>query len=383
MIERNGKFSRGHRIKARGMIEVEQKFRLCPETRERLKALGAQRVSIRRVCDVYYDVPSHKMVQNDHWLRRRNGRWELKYHPSGWRKERGRGEGGVERGEEKGEEEEEEEEEKEEKVEEGVVEGEKVGGRGQGKVRDEPEEREEGKKGEEGEERDRGTQNTTQSKIKDTQTTHPLKQATPPHKQATLPHRQDTHPLKLTPHPLKLSTPPHKQATQPHKQATHPHKQDTHITDCDQYTEVVNESEIMSYLNEAFRLPAGVAIDMLVERDTLVAIAEVDCVRETYSLSVRRGGGREEGGKGGEEDGRGRDDGYSGWEERGGEEGGNEGGAKGGEGSGRHREGRKSKKMEEEQERVGRREELKLERWKRSPLIWTRVCGEGTMAWVR
>ena len=85
------------------MIEVEQKFIITPETKERLMALGAQKIATQTLHDVYHDTPLHVLMMSDCWLRRRNGRWELKYRPLAWGKE-GHGEK-----EEKGRGEEEEE----------------------------------------------------------------------------------------------------------------------------------------------------------------------------------------------------------------------------------------------------------------------------------
>ena len=61
------------------MMEVEQKFIITSETRHRLSALGAHRATTRNVLDVYYDTPQNMLMRDDHWLRKRNGNWELKY----------------------------------------------------------------------------------------------------------------------------------------------------------------------------------------------------------------------------------------------------------------------------------------------------------------
>ena len=61
------------------MIEVEQKFIITSETRDKLRVLGAQRTTKRHVCDVYFDTPEHSLMKQDHWLRKRDGKWELKY----------------------------------------------------------------------------------------------------------------------------------------------------------------------------------------------------------------------------------------------------------------------------------------------------------------
>lgn len=61
------------------MIEVERKFLLIPDTRNRLSSLGAHLTVKKHLHDVYYDTADHEMIMRDFWLRRREGRWELKW----------------------------------------------------------------------------------------------------------------------------------------------------------------------------------------------------------------------------------------------------------------------------------------------------------------
>ena len=60
------------------MIEVEKKFLVTPNTRDRLSSLGGSLATTRHLHDTYYDTADHVMVRQDHWLRKREGRWELK-----------------------------------------------------------------------------------------------------------------------------------------------------------------------------------------------------------------------------------------------------------------------------------------------------------------
>ncbi|MCR4314138.1 MAG: CYTH domain-containing protein [Candidatus Uhrbacteria bacterium] len=59
------------------MIEVEKKFRLTPEQEKRLLE-GATFLRNRTNEDVYYDMDDFSLTRQDHWLRTRSGRWELK-----------------------------------------------------------------------------------------------------------------------------------------------------------------------------------------------------------------------------------------------------------------------------------------------------------------
>jgi adenylate cyclase class IV len=59
------------------MIEVEKKFQLTPEQEARLLD-GATLLRSAKNEDVYYDTDDYALTRQDHWLRLRNGRFELK-----------------------------------------------------------------------------------------------------------------------------------------------------------------------------------------------------------------------------------------------------------------------------------------------------------------
>lgn len=59
------------------MIEVEKKYRLTPEQESRLLA-GAVLLKNKTNEDVYFDTVDFSLTRQDHWLRTRSGRWELK-----------------------------------------------------------------------------------------------------------------------------------------------------------------------------------------------------------------------------------------------------------------------------------------------------------------
>ena len=61
------------------MMEVEQKFLITAGTRRQLESLGGHRTATEHIHDVYYDTVEHSLMMRDHWLRQRDGRWELKY----------------------------------------------------------------------------------------------------------------------------------------------------------------------------------------------------------------------------------------------------------------------------------------------------------------
>ena len=61
------------------MIEVEKHFTICPETRAKLTALGAKQNSKEEFTDVYYDTADSRLMTSAHWLRKRDGRWQLKH----------------------------------------------------------------------------------------------------------------------------------------------------------------------------------------------------------------------------------------------------------------------------------------------------------------
>ena len=59
------------------MIEVEKKFRLNPEQEAKLIEGAVSLGEITNV-DVYYDKNDYSLTKKSHWLRNRNGRFELK-----------------------------------------------------------------------------------------------------------------------------------------------------------------------------------------------------------------------------------------------------------------------------------------------------------------
>jgi len=62
-------------------IEVERKFIVPDNYHERLTAKGFnnQQEFDEILVDNYYDIYEHSLMKEDHWLRQRNGDWELKY----------------------------------------------------------------------------------------------------------------------------------------------------------------------------------------------------------------------------------------------------------------------------------------------------------------
>ena len=61
------------------MIEVEKHFSIGPETRPRLTELGAKQTLREEFRDVYFETVDCKLMTSDHWLRKRDGKWQLKY----------------------------------------------------------------------------------------------------------------------------------------------------------------------------------------------------------------------------------------------------------------------------------------------------------------
>ncbi|MBI4437761.1 CYTH domain-containing protein [Candidatus Uhrbacteria bacterium] len=59
------------------MIEVEKKFRLDKRQEERLVD-GSEFLGSTTNEDTYWDTDDYRLTRQDHWLRQRNGRWELK-----------------------------------------------------------------------------------------------------------------------------------------------------------------------------------------------------------------------------------------------------------------------------------------------------------------
>ena len=62
-------------------VEVERRFVVNDKCFEKLDNCGAKLVRRLSFIDVYYDTPSNHLTLNDHWLRRRDDRWELKCPP--------------------------------------------------------------------------------------------------------------------------------------------------------------------------------------------------------------------------------------------------------------------------------------------------------------
>jgi len=61
------------------VIEIEKRFPFDGETVNRLVAAGASLVSEKSFIDTYYDTDDFRLTGRDHWLRRRDEKWELKY----------------------------------------------------------------------------------------------------------------------------------------------------------------------------------------------------------------------------------------------------------------------------------------------------------------
>lgn len=60
------------------MIEIERKFVFTDNTIAQLLKAGARLVKEMELTDEYYDTDDFKMTLADFWLRRRNGKWQLK-----------------------------------------------------------------------------------------------------------------------------------------------------------------------------------------------------------------------------------------------------------------------------------------------------------------
>ncbi|XP_029437518.1 thiamine-triphosphatase [Rhinatrema bivittatum] len=60
------------------VLEVERKFTYGPEAEEMLQALGARLQGRLIFRDTYYDTADLRLTLRDHWLRNRQGSWELK-----------------------------------------------------------------------------------------------------------------------------------------------------------------------------------------------------------------------------------------------------------------------------------------------------------------
>ncbi|XP_052061109.1 uncharacterized protein LOC127701283 isoform X2 [Mytilus californianus] len=62
-------------------IEVERKFRIFSDCRQKLMDMGAVMAKENKFSDKYFDDIRYKMTLSDSWLRQRNGRWEFKIPP--------------------------------------------------------------------------------------------------------------------------------------------------------------------------------------------------------------------------------------------------------------------------------------------------------------
>jgi len=61
------------------VIEIERRFPFDAETENKLLSVGATLLSQKSFTDTYYDTEDFRLTGSDHWLRSRNGKWELKY----------------------------------------------------------------------------------------------------------------------------------------------------------------------------------------------------------------------------------------------------------------------------------------------------------------
>lgn len=59
------------------MYEVEKNFNLTPEEKDRLLE-GAEFVGEKTITDVYFDTPTFDLTKRDIWLRKRDGKFEVK-----------------------------------------------------------------------------------------------------------------------------------------------------------------------------------------------------------------------------------------------------------------------------------------------------------------
>ena len=62
-------------------IEVERKFHVPKDCDVKLTDLGAKFISEIKFHDIYYDTHSWDLTLSDHWLRKREEKWELKCPP--------------------------------------------------------------------------------------------------------------------------------------------------------------------------------------------------------------------------------------------------------------------------------------------------------------
>jgi len=62
-------------------IEVETKFQVADDYASAIINIGGRLDKKIEMVDIYYDTESFDLMKKDHWLRLRNGAWELKYPP--------------------------------------------------------------------------------------------------------------------------------------------------------------------------------------------------------------------------------------------------------------------------------------------------------------
>ncbi|XP_022091919.1 thiamine-triphosphatase-like [Acanthaster planci] len=65
-------------------VEIERKFTVSVDTETKLTQSGGTCVLVETMKDSYFDSDQLILTMADHWLRRRNGKWELKVPLSGW-----------------------------------------------------------------------------------------------------------------------------------------------------------------------------------------------------------------------------------------------------------------------------------------------------------
>ena len=66
---------------ARRLIEVERRFMIPKNCKQRLLDFGAKLITCKTFHDIYYDNAQNALCINDYWLRKRDSQWELKCPP--------------------------------------------------------------------------------------------------------------------------------------------------------------------------------------------------------------------------------------------------------------------------------------------------------------
>ncbi|XP_070574200.1 thiamine-triphosphatase-like isoform X2 [Ptychodera flava] len=67
--------------KSASVIEVERKFTITEDSERKLQEVGASCLQQKSFEDSYYDTDTYELTLKDHWLRQREGQWELKSPP--------------------------------------------------------------------------------------------------------------------------------------------------------------------------------------------------------------------------------------------------------------------------------------------------------------